>query len=111
MENGGVDAYETPGVIEVRAMNDPTLMDSTADLGWRRDRLGTVRILTGIYVGPANEIPSQAVQQILVKSGRPDVVPDPEVEYPYGGDPTQAALRFRSSGGQSERSIPLTIAP
>lgn len=105
-DNGGVDVFEREFTITVKPVNDPPIMDSPPDLGWRENTDGFTALMTGLYAGPPNERPLQRLT-IKARSSRPDVIPDPIVDYRGG---SEGRLLFRSVPDWSGRAnVFLTI--
>ena len=107
VDNGGVDTTDVGFTITVRPVNDPPIMDSASDIGWRENSDGVVVLLSGLYAGPSNE---RTIQSLTVRafSSKPDVIPNPIVEYNKGG--SDARLLFRSVTNWSGRSnVVLTL--
>lgn len=87
---GGRDVTAQEFLIRIRPINDPPTLDPQSELAWRLEGGDLVALVTGIRAGPDNE---QIVQRVTLraKSKRPDLLPDPVVEYPGGNE---ARLRF-----------------
>jgi hypothetical protein len=105
-DNGGIDVFEREFTVTVKPVNDPPIMDSPPDLGWRENSDGFTASMTGLFAGPANERPLQRLS-IKARSSRPDVIPDPIVDYRGG---SEGRLLFRSVPDWSGRAnVFLTI--